>query len=256
MIYDADAHLTLTEEGGNTVEDLLRQMDAAGIGRALVWQQPPYFRDVEAANRYVYEAARAHPDRLTPFGWADPHFGVPSALDTIRRCLEDYGMPGIKLNGAQNAFYIDDADAVEPLIAAIDGAGAALALHIGADFYEFTHPFRAAKIAARHPRLRMLIAHMGGAGTPNLGDACIEFAAQHPNMLLIGSAIPYRQILKAIRQLGVGRVCFGTDTPFAIPKVEVAAYRALLEDELDADAMDRIMGRNLQAFLQKEGEWS
>ncbi|MDL2318143.1 amidohydrolase [Eubacteriales bacterium OttesenSCG-928-A19] len=256
MIYDADAHITLTEANGNTVDALLRQMDAAGIDRALVWQQPPYFRDVEAANRYVYESARAHPDRLTPFGWADPHFGIPASLDTIRRCLEEYGMPGIKLNGAQNAFYIDDEAFAGPLIDAIDQAGAALALHIGADFYEFTHPFRAAKIAQRHPNLRMLIAHLGGAGVPDLGDACIEFAAQHPNMLLIGSAISYQKVLKAIRALGPGRLCFGSDTPFAIPKVEVAAYRALLEDELSEADRARVMSGNIDAFLRKEGDWA
>ena len=62
MIYDADVHISRTESNGQPVEELLRQMDAAGIDRALVWQQPPYFRDVDEANRYVY----TYPQRRTP----------------------------------------------------------------------------------------------------------------------------------------------------------------------------------------------
>ena len=62
MIYDADVHISRTEANGQPVEELLRQMDAAGIDRALVWQQPPYFRDVDEANRYVY----TYPQRRTP----------------------------------------------------------------------------------------------------------------------------------------------------------------------------------------------
>lgn len=256
MIFDADTHITLTEPNGLTVDDLLRQMDEAGIEKALIWLQPPYMREIDTANRYVYESANAHPDRLTPFGWADPHFGPLVSRDTMRRCLEEYGMPGIKLNGAQNGFYIDDLELVEPLIQQIDEAGAALALHIGADFYEFTHPFRAAKIAERHPNLRILIAHMGGAGVPDLADACIEFAARHKNMLLVGSAVSYKKVLAAIRALGPGRVCFGSDTPFAIPKVEVAAYGALLNGALGTEEREMIMSGNIQSFLKKEGEWA
>ncbi len=250
MIFDADAHISLTEPNGQTVETLLRQMDAAGIDKSVIWLQPPYFREIDDANRYVYESSKTYPDRLVPVGWADPHMGVEASLCTIRRCLEEYGMKGIKLNGAQNSFYIDSLDLAEPLIAEIERHESMLALHIGADFYEFTHPFRAAKIAARHPKLRMLIAHMGGAGVPDLGDACIEFAQQHGNMMLVGSAISYKKILKAIKTLGAHRVCFGSDTPFAIPKVEVAAYKALLEDQLSAKDQALVMGGNITSFLQ------
>ena len=249
MIYDADVHISLTEPEGQTAEALLRQMDTAGVDKSLIWLQPPYFRNIDEANRYVYESARAHPDRLTPFGWADPHFGLDTALSTVRRCLEEYGMAGVKLNGAQNGYYIDDMELVEPLIAEIERHGAMLALHIGADFYEFTHPFRAAKIAERHPKLRMLLAHMGGAGVPDLADACIEFAAKHPNMLLIGSSVSYKKVLKAIRLLGAHRVCFGSDSPFAIQKVEVAAYTALLEDTLENEERELVMGKNIESFI-------
>ncbi len=249
MIIDADTHISLTEPDGQTAETLLRLMDAGDIDRAIIWLQPPYYRDIVQANRYVYESWKKYPDRFIPFGWADPNMGVDASIDVIKRCLEEYAMKGIKLNGAQNSYYIDDLQLVEPLIREIDRQKSVLALHIGADFYEFTHPFRAAKIADRHPALRMLLLHMGGAGRPDLGDACIEFTQQHDNMMLVGSAISYPKVLKAIQTLGAHRVCFGSDTPFSIPKVEAAAYNALLEDVLSSQEQALVMGGNIAAFL-------
>ena len=55
-------------------------------------------------NRYVFDADRAHPDRILGFGWADPRLGVDQAVRMTRTCLDDYGFYGVKLNGAQNGF--------------------------------------------------------------------------------------------------------------------------------------------------------
>lgn len=248
FIFDADAHLTLTEEPAQTAEDLLQNMERAGIDKSIVWLQPPYMRAIDKANKYVYDSAKRYADRLVPIGWTDPHFGVDKAKDMVKRCDEEYGMKGIKLNGAQNLFYIDDLETVEPIIAEVEKRGLVLALHIGADFYDYTHPYRAAKIARRHPNLRMLLAHMGGAGLPNLGNSCIEFAQECPNMMLIGSAISYKMVRKAIHVLGAERVCFGSDAPFAYQDVEVAAYLQLLRDEPEKD-IRCVMGENTQRFL-------
>lgn len=110
MIIDGDVHISPTQESGVSigVDELLRRMDRAGVYKAVTWLQPPYLRHIDDANRYVYEAARAHPDRILPFGWADPNLGVDKAKDMVRRCIDEYDFYGVKLNGAQNSFYIDD----------------------------------------------------------------------------------------------------------------------------------------------------
>jgi uncharacterized protein len=51
-----------------------------------------------------------------------------------------------------------------PLIEAAAAYGKPLAFHIGADFYENTHPVRLGRIAARLPEIQILMLHMGGAG--------------------------------------------------------------------------------------------
>ena len=131
------------------------------------------------------------------------------------------------------------------MIDAIAKAGSRLAFHIGSDAFEHTHPFRLAKIANRYPEIPILMVHMGGAGVPDLSDAAIEVTAEHPNITIIGSGIQATKILKAIKTLGAERVCFGSDTPFALMHVEVATYNAFLDSENSPEEKALIMGGNI-----------
>jgi len=106
MIIDADVHISpYPDEGGIGVEELLRRMDRAGVDKALTWLQPPYRRELDESNEYVYQAVKRHPDRILGFGWADPNLGLGKAKDTVKRCIDEYGFYGVKMNGAQNSFY-------------------------------------------------------------------------------------------------------------------------------------------------------
>lgn len=246
MIIDADCHITPVEGGINIqAEELIRRMDYAGVDKALTWTQPAYFPDVDAGNALVYRAAQKYPDRILGFGWADPHFGLEAARDQVRRCVEEYGFYGVKLNGAQNWFYIDSEDMALPLIEEIVKAGVILAFHIGADAYEATHPHRLAKIVRRFPEAQILCVHMGGVAFHDLSNAAIEAAQECPNLTLIGSAVRAVNILKAVKTLGAERVCFGSDTPFALMHVELAMYDALLRDEVTEAEKALILGRNI-----------
>lgn len=165
MIIDADVHISPTREGGNSllVEELLEVMDGAGVDKALTWIQPPYVRS-ELGNslRYLYQSVKRFPGRLLGFGWADPNLGIERSLDTIKRCAEEYGFYGVKLNGAQNTFYIDDERLSLPLIEAVARLGKPVAFHCGADVRDYIHPFRIGRVAKRFPQTKFLMVHMGG----------------------------------------------------------------------------------------------
>jgi uncharacterized protein len=250
MIVDADCHISPLVEGVNiTVDELLRRMDRSGVDKALVWLAPPYERQIDESNAYIHAAVKAHPDRLLGFGWADPRLGVQKARDMVRRCVDDYGFFGVKLNGAQNEYFIDDPEIAMPVVEEIAGTGRLIAFHCGVDAYERTHPFRIAKIARRFPQMQVLCAHMGGVGFPDMSRALIEMAQECPNLYLVGSMVHHASILNAIQALGAGRVCFGSDTPFALMHVCVAMYEALLEGEVTAGEKARIMGGNLLRLL-------
>ncbi|MCJ7700955.1 MAG: amidohydrolase family protein [Anaerolineales bacterium] len=254
MIIDADVHITPVKGGGNIqAEELIRRMDYAGVDKALTWLQPAYFPDVDAGNALVYEAAQNYPDRILGFGWVDPHFGVQAAKEQIKRCVEVYGFYGLKLNGAQNRFYIDSESMALPLIEEIAKTGKILAFHIGTDAFEATHPYRLAKIARRFPETRILAVHMGGVAFHDLSDAAIEAAQECPNITLIGSGVRAVNVLKAIKTLGAERVCFGSDTPFAMMHVELVMYEALLKDEVTDTERSLILGGNIARLFNIEG---
>ena len=246
MIVDADCHISPLAEGVNiTVEELLVRMDRAKVDKALVWLTPPYKREIDESNAYVYEAVKAHPDKLLGFGWADPRLGVGKAKDAVKKCVDEYGFYGVKLNGAQNDFFIDDPKISLPVVEQIAKTGKLIAFHCGADAYEKTHPARIAKIAGRFPEMQILCVHMGGVCVPDLSRSAVELAQGHANVTLIGSEINPIAILNAVKTLGAERVCFGSDTPFALMHVCVAMYEALLDGEVSEAGKAKIMGGNI-----------
>ena len=52
--------------------------------------------------------------------------GVEKAKQTVRRCIEEYGFYGVKLNGAQNSFFIDDQELAMPVVEEIAPDGVIL----------------------------------------------------------------------------------------------------------------------------------
>jgi predicted TIM-barrel fold metal-dependent hydrolase len=248
MIIDADTHITPTDNPFS-IEQLLRTMDRAGVDKALTWLRPDYHgEEIEGHNAYVYQATQQYPDRILGFGWADPTVGVQHAKEMARRCIEEYGFYGVKLNGAQNYYYIDDPELALPVADEIAKSGKMLAFHIGADAYERTHPLRAAQIARLYPETPIFMIHMGMRDA-DMNRAVIEVAQEHPNIYLIGSATTYWAVSRAIQALGAQRVCFGSDAPFGLMHVELATYNALLEGELgEQDRHDVMAGTIMRLF--------
>jgi predicted TIM-barrel fold metal-dependent hydrolase len=255
MIIDTDTHISPTGEDARaiTIDDLLRRMDRAEVAKALTWLRPPYMREIGESNAYVHRAVQQHPDRILGFGWADPRLGLDKAREAVKRCVEDYGFYGVKLNGAQNSYYIDNPEISLPIVEEIAKTGKLLAFHVGTDAFEATHPFRVAKIAEMYPEVQILMVHMGGVGYADLSNAAIEMAQEHPNLTLIGSAVRAVAVLKAVRVLGADRVCFGSDTPFALMHVEVAKYNALLDGEVTPEEKQMIMAGNIARLMGLDG---
>lgn len=228
MIFDADTHLSPYKNFDRSIDAArwMELIDAAGVDRALCWLLPQGVTDVSESNHYLYENSKKYP-KMLPFGWANPREGLEKARAEVRRCLEEYGFPGVKLNGAQNAYPIDSPAAMK-LAEEIAGRGGIIAFHIGADAPVFTHPKRAEKVAKAFPATPVLMVHMGGAGRPDCSDLVINVAQENPNMILVGSAIEVGKVEKAIRSLGGKRVMFGSDLPFASLPECLGNYQRML----------------------------
>ena len=250
-IIDADTHISpLNEPVSCRAETLINEMDRAGVTRSVVWLQPPYMREIDSSLEYIYSSAKKYPDRLLPFGWANPHLGLEKSKATIKKCMLEYGFFGVKLNGAQDSYYIDDENFSMPLVEEIAKLGGMICFHVGADAYGYTHPYRVAKIAARYPETNFLLAHMGGVGKPELANECVEMALKCPNLFLIGSQISFIAVLKAVKTLGASRVCYGSDMPYDSMRAWSAAYLALLKGEISDGEAALVMGGNIEKLFK------
>lgn len=248
IVIDADTHIAPT--GGDfSLEAHMDRVVRAGVDKTLTWLKPDYEGEgIEEHNRYVYDAMQKYPETILGFGWADPTVSVDHAKKMVKVCTEEYGFYGVKLNGAQNFYYIDDEKLALPVIEEIAKSGTLLAFHIGPDAYERTHPLRARKIAERYPELKILMVHMG-MNDWDMNRAVVEVAQECPNMFLIGSATEPKAIMYAIQTLGADRVCFGSDAPFQRPHVVKAMYDALLKYEATEEETSLVMGGNISRLF-------
>ena len=250
MVVDLDTHISPGADKF-TVESLIEEMDKVGIDKALAWLSPHHYdeaKGVEMSNRYVGDAARQYPDKVIGFGWSDPTFGLQRAMDMATFCAEELGLYGVKMNGAQNNYYIDDPEVGIPLAEHIAKLGKMIAFHIGPDAYERTHPYRAAHIARLFPEVTVLMVHMGMTDL-EMAKSVVDVAKQCPNMLLVGSATDDNLVLKAIKELGSKRVSFGTDRPFRKMAVVKSMYENGLAGEItDSEMADVMAGNALRHF--------
>jgi predicted TIM-barrel fold metal-dependent hydrolase len=160
-IIDAQVHIwskTVTPTTGLhrkveqfTAEQLLKEMDEAGVDAALI--HPPGGWDPDS-NALAVEAARKYPERFAVMGQFA--LDVPDNRGLIHGWRNQPGMLGLRwpfLQPAQRKLLDDGA--VEWLWPATEKEGLPLAMMGGM----FLPKFRA--IAERHPNLRLLIDHCG-----------------------------------------------------------------------------------------------
>ena len=225
LIVDAQVHIWSSgtpvsihrQVSSYTKDELLRDMDAAGVSRVVL--HPPSW-DVRA-NEVAIEAARQHPDRLAILGFFDV------SRTENRRLIDTWknqpGMLGLRfafLRPGEENWLIDGT--TDWLWPAAEKAGLPVGLLV---------PNRAAavgKIAAKHPNLRLLVDHMGrprgsvdDAGFADLGD--LLALANYPNVAIKATgapsyssdAYPYRNIHQYLKQIfdafGPTRMFWGTD---------------------------------------------
>ncbi len=247
MLIDADCHIAAGSHGIG-VDELLRRLDAAGVEKAVCWPMVTYTRDIYPDNHAIYHGYRTHPDRIIPFCGVNPKLGVQQAREELKRCIEDYGVLGVKLNGARDSYYIDDPELSLPLVQTIAERGIALAFHCGANDFERTHPFRIASISDAFPNLRIMIVHMGGGAHPSMSNAAIDLAKRYPNWWLIDSEAGYRDVHRALQALGADRVCYGSDTPFVPMRFEWGIRQVVYQD-LSAAERAMVFGNNIARLL-------
>ena len=242
-----------------TVDDLLQEMDGAGVDRAVI--VPPMW--MGDSNDQALEAAQAHPDRLAVLGRLA--FNDPASKTVLDDWNSQPGMLGLRFTFSKPEEFAWLADgSLEWLWAGAERAGIPVMVMISGYLPE------AAKIAERHPGLRLCIDHMGlvrnAVDAAAFADLPLLLAlAVHPNVVVKTTSLPcystepypYPGLHPYIRQMydafGPARMFWGSD----VTRLS-STYRqcvALVTEELDwlSDAdKELIMGRAVCDWLDWE----
>ncbi|MBC7369256.1 MAG: amidohydrolase [Undibacterium sp.] len=205
-------------QGFPSVEELLAEMDRAGVERAVLlgwyWERA---ENCAAQNRFFAECVRAHPDRLSAFATVQPAAGAAQAVAEMRRAGAE-GLCGLgELSPHAQGYAVAGAE-FGAVLAVVEELGWPVNLHV-TDARGPHYPGRVetppgdfVKVARSWPAVRFILAHWGG-GAPFatetggfFGNVYYDTAA---SPLLYGAGI-WREFLK---KTGAARVLFGSDYP-------------------------------------------
>ena len=284
-IIDYHQHLYSPEAGarstpgpqGIDADHLIAQLDAAGIGRAVVLSvaysfsnpnKPPVpneYEHVMAENNWTSRQVAKYPHRLLGFCSVNPI--RPYALEEIARCSKDPNLrTGLKLHFGNSDVNVDDPDHLMRLRRVFRAANEhrmAIVVHMHANI-DHHRPYGAKEalvfleqLLPEAPDVVVQIAHLAGGGgydDPSTDAALSVFVKAieraDPRMKnvyfdLCGVAIPGMWesradlVARRIRQIGISRLLYGSDaaTPDNTPQETLKRFHRL---PLTREEFDRI----------------
>ncbi len=164
-------------------DELLREMDAAGVDRAILIS--PYWDGPR--NDVVLAAARAHPDRFAAMGRLDND--PPPQPGQLRTWRSTPGMLGLRCSFSrrQEGATLSGLDWVW---SEAEEGGVPLMLLV-----PHSQAHLVGEIAARHPKLKLIMSHMGLTSGQKDDEAFRELdkliaLAKYPNIAVKVSALP------------------------------------------------------------------
>jgi predicted TIM-barrel fold metal-dependent hydrolase len=178
-----------------------------GYTSPIYFPSPP---DIEYANDFLLGLQRTHAPRIRGYVVVNPNF-QSHALAELGRCL-DGGMIGIKLAASRRA----DDSLLDPICELARDRGVPVLHHIW-QHRRGDHPGQEASdavelgaLAARHPGVSFLLAHIGGGGDWIHSLAAVR---QLPNVYvdLSGSGVDGGMLEACLDTVGIERVLWGCD---------------------------------------------
>jgi aminocarboxymuconate-semialdehyde decarboxylase len=302
MIVDAHSHLfpASWNSDGHLPADLFsldrvfeRQaeggIDVTVISDSHIWYGERDLGSLESTREYndfAAELARANPERIVGLGTVTPWRGEEHVLEA-ERAIQELRLPGLAIATSDRGRYLDEVP--DSFWELVEGHDVPVFVHPGRSVIgqELMERYRLGELCGRpmdmtvslarfiltgaferHPRLRLLCAHAGGAictiadrldfghelrdykplgpwGEVRLGRPPSSFVAQlHLDTVTFG----VRPLRLALDTVGAGRLCFGTDGP-PIPFPASRARGVVERLGLPAGELADVMGGNAGRLL-------
>jgi len=249
-----------SQERPSTVETLIEQMDAAGVGKAaVVHSSTTYGFD----NGYVVDACNKYPDRLIAVGSVD--MLAPDAVDTIRSWV-DKGLAGLRVFTGGSTKEFDPSELDDPRTY----PGWELLGELGLTMCIQTGPVglpAVVALARRFPNVPIILDHLG---RPDVTDGPPYAAAQSlfdlapvtsiylkltPRIMgdsTKGEATPETLFPKIVEAFGANRLAWGSNYPTS--PGTLAEIRATAEERLatlSAGDRDWIFAKTAQSLYPR-----
>lgn len=234
------------------VPKLLEKLKRCGVNHAWVGSFDGVFhKDIGGVNARLAEQCKQHGQGLlVPFGSVNPK--LPDWPEDLRRCHEDYGMPGIRLHPGYHEYGLDDPVFAE-LLALAEERGLIVQLVLRMEDPRVQHPLMRvpdvdakplADLVAARPKLRLAVLNglraLRGEALSRLsgaGNVCFEIS------MLEGVG----GVSNLLKTVPLERVLFGSHFPFFVIE---AALLKLRESELSAAEREAITHGNAERFLK------
>jgi aminocarboxymuconate-semialdehyde decarboxylase len=276
----------------------LAELDRAGVDRQVLSLGPPMLswappelglRLARLFNDEIAKLVRAYPDRFLGFA-AVPLQATELALGELERAVGDLGLRGVGIGSNVDGKQLDH-PSLWPFYERVEALGIPLFVHpINPPGHGDIHDYRLdlvvgfpfdttvaavrlvySGVLERFPRLRICLAHLGGA-LPFLRERVVigyRVGREHfgASMGISRSPEAYLErfyldtvsyyepaLLAGLACVGVARLVLGSDAPFAVGDLarSVASIRALTF--LPERDRERILGANAQDFLTGQPE--
>ena len=206
----------------------------ADVDRAVVLAFDAPAAGFVVPNDYVAAYVAQDPARLIGFGSVDP--SSATALDELELMQGDLGLVGCKLGP-----IYQDVDPLGPeflrVCEALERLELPMLIHQGTTFARAgsllkARPIVLDEIALRHPRLKIVIAHIGHPWF----DEAIAVVRRHPNVyadvsgLVTRRWLLYQALVAAIEYRVEHKLLFGTDFPFFTAAQTIEGLRSVTGD--------------------------
>ena len=225
------------------LEELVAEMDEAGVDRAVYAPVSTRPDQVGSINRFALGLVE-HP-RIIPFGTLHPHHD--DVRGEVERLLAG-GVLGVKLQPYFQGYRFDER-ATRAMFEAI-GERLVVLMHGGQEIIEIEDVVPNAEALARlvegYPRLRMIVAHMGGYEIWEEVEEHLVGAPVHFDLSYTFGHAPDELIAQVCSRHGWGRVVFGSDFPWQSESEALAGLRRL---GLDEETFAGVAAGNLTRLL-------
>ncbi len=232
------------QENLGVSDRLLKNGKSCGISKFLVHSCATKSTQVRAINEFIKSECEKHSEFI---GFMTLHQDMTEEemLKEVKWC-KDNGFYGIKLHPDFQKFYIDDEN-VEKIYRSAESVGFPILLHTGDNRYEYSKPFRMAKMAKKYKNVNFIGAHFGGYRCWDQTDVYKGIENVYFDTSSSLSFISLNKAAELINTFGAEKFFFGTDFPMWKADAELERF---LKIPISEDSKEKILAPNLKKLLK------